>query len=284
MKFRFLIITYLIFLTNILNAQNIRPLVTAFEVMEMIKQNVKPEWTDSRTDTIIIGSASDTITGIATCMFLDMNILRRALADRCNMIITHEPTFYDANDRILDFMKNDKVLKEKIDFINKNRLVVFRFHDNIHSDHPDQIMQGLANEIGGAVVNYYPYIVEVQKQRLDSFSKFLKAKFEFDGIRVMGDPDLEINRVGLVPGLAPTLEEHIGTLGRDDVDVILVGEAREWEDYIYAKDAICQKKPKAAIFIGHQKSEEPGMKYCAKWLQGFIMDVPIKFLENENYW
>ena len=63
---------------------------------------------------------------------------------------------------------------------------------------------------------------------------------------------------------------HLGALQRDDVDAILVGEAREWEDYIYARDATEQGKKKAAIFIGHMHSEEPGMKYCADWLQTFI--------------
>ncbi|MFV0266807.1 MAG: hypothetical protein ACK5HT_06695 [Draconibacterium sp.] len=28
------------------------------------------------------------------------------------------------------------------------------------------------------------------------------------------------------------------------------------------------------------KSEEAGMKYCAKWLKGFLAEVPIHFIEN----
>ena len=32
------------------------------------------------------------------------------------------------------------------------------------------------------------------------------------------------------------------------------------------------------ILLGHVPSEESGMKECAKWLRGFIPDLPIKFI------
>jgi len=286
-KSHFYLIACLMLVTNSAGAQSSKPSLTAFEVMQLIKQNVKPEWNNSRTDTIRIGNAADTITGIATCMFADMNILQRAVAQKCNMIITHEPTFYDAgcdiSEQIYDFLKHDDVLQEKIAYINKHKLIIYRFHDNIHGTY-DLILQGLADEFGAEIVNRNPTIIQIKRQKLSSFVNLIHSKLNVDKIRVMGNPDLEISRIGLVPGLAPTLEMHIGTLARKDVDAILVGEAREWEDYVYTKDAICLGKPKGAIFIGHQKSEEPGMKYCAKWLQGFISSIPVKFLANENYW
>jgi putative NIF3 family GTP cyclohydrolase 1 type 2 len=284
MKLWFLFISISLAFINSTNGQTKDSSFTVMQVIELVKQNVRPNWFETRTDTIITGNALDTVTGIATCMFVDMNILKRAVEENCNLIITHEPTFYDANDKIEDFMKEDKVLKEKIDYIRKHKLIIYRFHDNGHRNKPDQIMQGLADELGWKVVNSSPWILEVKKQKLSVLSQYLKKHFNIEGIRVIGNPDLEINRVGLVPGLAPTLQMHIGVLQRDDVDAILVGEAREWEDYVYTKDAVELGKKKAAIFIGHLKSEEPGMKYCAEWLQTFIKRVHIVFLKNENYW
>jgi putative NIF3 family GTP cyclohydrolase 1 type 2 len=210
--------------------------------------------------------------------------LKRAVAANCNLIITHEPTFYNANDNPPDFMKEDKVLKEKMDYIKEHKLIIFRFHDNAHRNNPDQIMQGLADELGWKVVSQSPWILEVKKQKLSALAEDLQKHFNIEGVRVIGDPDLEINKVALVPGLAPTLQMHLGALQRDDVDAILVGEAREWEDYVYSKDAVEQGKKKAAIFIGHMRSEEPGMKYCANWLQTFIKEVPVTFLKDESFW
>ena len=97
-------------------------------------------------------------------MFIDMNILQQAVAANCNMIITHEPTFYNANDNPPDFMKEDKVLKEKMDYINEHRLIIFRFHDNAHRNRPDQVMQGLADDLGWKVVNQSPWILEVKNK------------------------------------------------------------------------------------------------------------------------
>jgi putative NIF3 family GTP cyclohydrolase 1 type 2 len=254
------------------------------DVLERMRQQVQPQWNPTPTDTIVIGNGADTVTGIATCMFVDMHILRCAVAARCNLIITHEPTFYIGNDQYPDFMKNDSVLLEKRAFIEKNRLTILRFHDNGHRTKPDQIMQGLADQLGWKVIARAPWILEAPRQKLKVLARGIQKTFGMDAIRVIGNPDLEVQHIALVPGLAPTLQMHLGPLQRADVDVVLVGEAREWEDYLYVQDAVMQGRPKAAIFMGHHKSEEPGMKYCAQWLKTFLPGVKIEFLEARSYW
>ena len=67
----------------------------------------------------------------------------------------------------------------------------------------------------------------------------------------------------------------------NDVEVLIAGEAPEWETYLYANDAISQGKNKGVIFLGHIKSEEAGMEYCAEWLKGFVKGIPIHFIENK---
>lgn len=254
------------------------------DVLQQMRRQVQPEWTPTPTDTIVIGNGADTVTGIATCMFVDMQVLRRAVASHCNLIITHEPTFYIGNDRYPDFMATDSVLMEKRAFIEKNRLTILRFHDNGHRTRPDQIMQGLADALGWKVVSQSPWILEAPGQKLKKLARNLQKKFDLPAMRVIGDPGMEIRRIALVPGLAPTLQMHLGPLQRADVDMILVGEAREWEDYLYVQDAVMQGRHKAAVFMGHHKSEEPGMKYCAAWLKTFLKGVNIEFFETPNYW
>lgn len=278
----FLTITFLF--TTVTVAQDVKLPWTVEQVMKSIRKNVKPHWFETRTDTIVIGNARDTVTGIATCMFVDMNVLKKAVTYHCNLIVTHEPTFYTATDHIEIFMKDDPVLTEKTDYIKAHHLVIYRFHDNAHRNDPNLIMQGLSDDLGWKVVNRGPWILEIKKQKLSVLADSLKKHFKLTGIRIIGDPDLEITRIGLVPGLAPTAQMHIGVLQQDDVDAILVGEAREWEDYIYVRDAQELGKKKAAIFIGHYKSEEPGMQYCAGWLQTFIKRLRIVFIKNDNFW
>lgn len=64
-------------------------------VVEQIKKNVTCEWSDKTVDTFKAGNPDSKLTGIVTCMFADMEVLKEAVKKNCNFIITHEPTFYN---------------------------------------------------------------------------------------------------------------------------------------------------------------------------------------------
>src|SRR5664279_460010 len=98
MKLFFYLFSISFVFINITEAQTVRSTWTVQQVMESIRKNVKPHWFETKTDTIVTGNADDTVTGIATCMFVDMNVLKKAVSYNCNLIITHEPTFYNATD------------------------------------------------------------------------------------------------------------------------------------------------------------------------------------------
>jgi len=56
-------------------------------------------------------------------------------------------------------------------------------------------------------------------------------------------------------------------LNQAQVDVLIAGEASEWETVEYVRDAVSQGRHKAMILLGHEVSEEPGMEQCAKELR-----------------
>ena len=62
-------------------------------------------------------------------MMATLDVLERAAASHKNLIITHEPTFYNHLDTT-DNLKaqNDPVLAAKQEFIAKHDLVIWRFH------------------------------------------------------------------------------------------------------------------------------------------------------------
>jgi hypothetical protein len=64
----------------------------------------------------------------------------------------------------------------------------------------------------------------------------------------------------------------------DGVDVLVAGEAREWETVEYARDAVAEHRKKALVLLGHVPSEEEGMRYCAEWLRGFLPRMPIGYM------
>jgi putative NIF3 family GTP cyclohydrolase 1 type 2 len=112
----------------------------------------------------------------------------------------------------------------------------------------------------------------------------LKAKLGATIVRVVGKPGMKVRQVGMLPG-ASGAEGHIRLLGRDDVDVLLVGEAPEWETIEYVRDAVAAGKAKALILLGHANSEEAGMEHCAAWLRGFVKDALVKFIPaGDPFW
>ena len=74
-------------------------------------------------------------------------------------------------------------------------------------------------------------------------------------------------------------------LQRDDVQVLVIGEAHEWETVEYVDDAVAAGLDKALIVIGHIPSEQAGMEECARWLKGFVTEVPVEFVAAANpFW
>jgi hypothetical protein len=74
-------------------------------------------------------------------------------------------------------------------------------------------------------------------------------------------------------------------LQRDDVEVLVAGESREWETVEYVRDAKDMGKKKAVILLGHAISEEAGMRYCGQWLRSFVKDVPVRFVPaGDPFW
>ena len=98
-------------------------------------------------DVIKAGDPQTPITGIVTTMFATMDVLKKAVALKCNLIISHEPVFYNHRDETSQF-KNDPVFLEKKRFIDDHKLVIWRFHDYIHRLKPDAIDYGMALKLG----------------------------------------------------------------------------------------------------------------------------------------
>ena len=71
-------------------------------------------------------------------------------------------------------------------------------------------------------------------------------------------------------------------LRRDDVDVVVCGEAPEWETCEYVRDAAFDGQKKAMIVLGHCDSVEAGMEYLVEWLADVLPGVPAHFVPAGN--
>jgi putative NIF3 family GTP cyclohydrolase 1 type 2 len=265
--------------TGIISGQNTK-VNTAAAVIETIIKQTKSEPVPNTVDVIKAGDPQTPVKGIVTTMFATMDVLKKAVAMNCNLIIAHEPVFYNHRDETVQF-KNDPVFLEKKKFIDDNKLVVWRFHDYIHRLQPDAIDYGMALKLGwlkytdGKKVERFVLPETTLKELLQT----LKKAFPLNTFNVVGDPEMKLTKVAFSAG-APGSAVHISLLEDNNIDVVIAGEVPQWETYEYMRDAVSQGRKKAIIFLGHVTSEEPGMEYCAQWLKGFIKDIPIHFVES----
>lgn len=230
-------------------------------------------------DTLKGGDPATPVTGIATTFLDTMDVLREAVKRGDNLIITHEPTFYNHHDETAAFA-NDPVYKEKMAYIVEHHLVVYRLHDQIHADPKgDHILEGVYKAFGWEKLPHpsFPhgeYFVTIPATTLGELAKSLKERFHAETMRVEGDPSLSITHVALIPGAAG-LKEQVEALNAPDVELLIAGEASEWETVEYVRDAVAQGRHKAMILLGHEVSEEPGMEQCAIELRELFSGIRV---------
>ena len=272
-------------------AQEKKPLAapgkpTARQIVAEIQKQVGVPWQKDTVDTFKAGNPDTPVTGIAVTMMATMDVLERASEKGLNFVITHEPTFYAHLDTPEGMPESDPVWKEKRDFIEKHNMVVWRFHDHWHMRKPDGIEAGVIHALGWEKYQSTenPYLFTIPETTLKQLAEQVAKKLNSPVVRVVGVPEMKVTKLALSPGAAG-FEHETHALERDDVQVLLVGETREWETVEYAADAVTQRRNKALIVIGHIPSEQPGMLECTTWLKGFVKDVPVEFVAaKQPFW
>src|ERR1700756_1358751 len=224
--------------------------LTAEQVVDRIKVNVGIPWREQTVDRMIAGSAATPVSGIATVMMATLEMLERAQAANRNMVITHEPTFWSHEDNVSP-LKDDALYKYKLDFIETHKMAVFHFHDHWHGHKPDGIATGMARELGWEKYQdaENPKLFTLPEMTLDPLAAELESKLKAATIRVLGDPRLPVKRAIASWGYVSEFP-GIPLLARPDIDVLIVGETREWEVVEYAQDLITSGKKKGVIVVG----------------------------------
>jgi putative NIF3 family GTP cyclohydrolase 1 type 2 len=263
---------------------NAQTSITARQIIERIQKQVGVEWRKDTVDTFKIGNPDNAVKGIATSFSGTLDVCQRAHAAGLNLIIVHEPTFYNHTDDTASL--NGEIYETKRNFIEKNGLVVWRFHDHWHARQPDGVFTGMTAALG-----WEKYLSPDNRRQftlpattLTQLAQSMQTSLKAGALRVIGDPQLPVRRVALSPGFNnfPGIKR---ALDNPDVDVLVIGETREWEGIEYARDVLTAGKKKGFIILGHVPSEERGMEECAKWLKTFVPEVPIQYLPGgDPFW
>jgi putative NIF3 family GTP cyclohydrolase 1 type 2 len=262
--------------------------LTARDVIARIQQQVGVPWQSDTVDTFKAGNPDSPVSGIAVTMMATLDVLQRAAAAGDNLIITHEPTFFDHLD-ISDQLPEkdtDPVLAAKRQFIAEHGLVIWRFHDHWHARNPDGIEAGMVHALGWEKFQdaNNQYLFTIPETPLETLAAEIKRKLGIRIVRVVGDPRLRITKLAFAPGAAG-LTRQAKALEMPGVQALVIGEAQEWEAVEYVADAVSEGRQKSLIILGHIPSEQAGMEECTSWLKTFVTEVPIQFVPaREPFW
>jgi putative NIF3 family GTP cyclohydrolase 1 type 2 len=260
--------------------------MTAKEVVDRIKKNLGGPWRDATyRDTFKFGGPDTEVTGIATTVFCSLEVVQRAGAAGCNMIIPHEDTYWNDRDDVA-IVSRDPLYTSKVDLMRKHNIVVFRIHDHMHSQRPDFTYVGSAREVGldaryETAPNSHRFVVP--ETTLGALAAAVKARSGARALRVVGDPNARVSRIQLGVGYATP------AVNNPEVDVVISGEQQETDGTLdspaYVLDAVALGISKGWIMLGHAISEEAGMLEMAQWIKDFVPEVPVQLVKaGEPFW
>jgi putative NIF3 family GTP cyclohydrolase 1 type 2 len=259
--------------------------LTVSQILERMHGQIGTPWKDGGVDHITIGLPDTVVKGIGTTMMATFDALKSAVATGCNFLITHEPTWWSHPDTLTQ-LTDDPLYKTKLAYARAHDLAVFHFHDHWHAKLPvDGIHVGMAQQMGWSRYLDTPYTrhINLPATTLGALAKEFQKKLGDRTLRVIGDPDLAVKRLAVSWGYCSAFPGIPMLNG--DCDVLVIGEAQDWDLIAYAQDLVASGRKKGLIVLGHVLSEQWGMKYCAEWLRDFVPEVPVKFVPIiEPYW
>ena len=245
------------------------------------------------------GDPQEECTGIATALVPTVDVIRSAIKENCNLIITHEPIFYQTPD-FADWRGDfeNETCKEKQKLLTENHITVWRDHDR-----PDGIFTGVVRQLGWEKYmrqeeNGPGYLFDIPRMTVEELGRHLISCMNLHGLRYIGAAADQIERVAIVGHIYPDsfYKDHTeadGTyhdygmdvirLMEEGVQAIIPGEIIEWTTLSYIRDSITFGKIRACYNVGHFNMEEAGMKYAAEWIAELAGNqIPVRYIPTED--
>lgn len=220
---------------------------------EPLDPAINPAWT---CDKVKVGDPEKEITKVAVSMFATPDVVRAATAWGAELLVVHEPTYYNHMDSELPY----PLAHEKKAFLEKSGITVFRFHDFAHAMDPDLICRGelkYMNLDGQYIKGDY---FAVNRFLLDrpmtakELALHLEKTLNIRHIRIVGCPDQKGKMISCCFGTPGHVADEL-----EQTDFVLTGEICEWNEGELARDYAQFGYNKAILVMGHIASERDGM-------------------------
>lgn len=223
------------------------------------------------------------ITGVMVAFFPTVEVIERCAAEGINMLLVHEllqmpyPWRGEGN---LEQHLTWPVNFNRISRLAKHDITLFRAHGTLDKFCIHQAFVDLLG-LGDPVVDHdYYSIYGMEPQTVHELAEDVKRRTRMDAVRVTGDLDRTVSRVGL-PWGGTGLSVNAGFLNcviNNAPDVLIAGES---DEYAMRMVRDCDLP---LIETGHAVSEEPGLEWFAGYLSEQFPGLRVLFHRCEPAW
>ncbi len=226
-------------------------------------------------DTFKCGDPDTIVEGIAVSWMSTTAALQEAHARRCNLFVTHEPTFYSHMDDDPSF-NQDACTREKRAFLDDTRIVVYRCHD-VWDRYPGEgILDSWAAQLGltaeATAEGPFMRVVPIEPTSAGALARDVARRikrFGQEAVHLIGDFSQVVSRVGIGTGAITSAREY----HRMGANVGIVTELIWWRDARWARDTGIP-----LLVVDHTVSEEPGVINLASHLHRTFPDVRVEYI------
>jgi hypothetical protein len=152
-------------------------------------------------DTLKTGGLDWKVKGIAVTFLATYQVIEEAIKSGANLIITHEPTFYNHLDKT-EWLEDDFVFQAKRRLIEENHIAIWRFHDYLHTIQPDPTIVGLLKTLGWSsyALPENPLICKIPARPAHEIIREIKSKLGISSVRAGGDMQMTCETIGFLVG------------------------------------------------------------------------------------
>jgi putative NIF3 family GTP cyclohydrolase 1 type 2 len=176
-------------------------------------------------DTLKVGNPEQKVRGIAVTFLATYRVIEQAIRQGANLIITHEPLFYNHYD-VTDWLRANQVYEAKRRLLEEHQIAVWRFHDYLHTLHPDPVVMGLLKALDWTkyAIPEQPQLCQLPSRSLRDLVTELKMKLGLTRVRIVGDLEMVCSKAGILVGACGG-EIQIQALQHPEVEVLLWGKS-----------------------------------------------------------
>ena len=218
-------------------------------------------------DTVKSGCTDKELRKVAVTMFATVDTVKAVKEWGADMMVVHEPTYYDHMENMID----NPVTRAKKKLIEDSGITIYRYHDYMHHRDKDRITEGELHYLGltGKLENT-PY----------SASYVLTSDTPVTALELAHRMEKDLNIAHVRIAACFGTPGGVYDLLRDEsIEIVLTGEACEWMLGEYARDAASLGINKTLMVMGHIGSERDCMRLLAENMKKWYPVFETRYFE-----